>query len=218
MRSYHQRFSDRGYTCECLTAWDALEFLPKVMELFPEEEIEAMTTEEGREAMRSDPEALYFLAGKERFSDAEFLLELFKRSKITCDDKSISNIDDHFEDVFSLYEVLSWVVECSYVEALSRPFLVIPETIKNADKILKHSRPPNKPEEGPGLPHQKGVPPPNINPWLFSVIASVDKNKRIDWELLHKFRTEYDLVMFITIWEGIESVKTYEAAELLNSL
>ena len=212
-RPIHRRGT---YTCSPLFAYDAVTFLPKVMELFPEDEINFLISEEGRQTAKKDPNLLLFLSHKDGISDEGFIDSIFHYSDLKNYWEPI-DMDTQFENLEDLYDVLSWVTDVTYGRALAREWIEIPDIIKNAGKLIKQVYKKDEDGDAPQI-LANGVNPPNMNPWMFSVIASINKQERIDWNLLRAFKTELFFDDFIEIWECVESVKTYEAAELINSL
>lgn len=213
MREFHKGF----YSCKELVAYDALELMPGVLSLFPDDELFHISNLGN---VKNQSFAYDLISNKTL--DEYFVLEVFYKTNLTFQGFPIQDeesINEHFKDVYSIFNVLSWVLEVNYKEAFSRKVLEIEphNNVARIDKIMAQQMEARGAKSG-GKYFAEGVPPPNINKYAFKLIAQTDKNKRCDWELLYRLKTDFNLPMFLDLLEVVESVKTYEAAEAIKSI
>lgn len=206
-------FQKGNFSCSEMTAYDALKILPEALELFPGEEIVLS----GYLDAIKDQDFKAICANKD--PNPFFIQNAFNKTSLTYLGQRIEVIEDQFEDVYEMIKILGWALSCSYAEPLSRePFEIPSENpLSRADKILASAK--ERPVKSGQIRYAaNGIAPPNVSPWLFTVLASVDKNKRCDWLLLQKLKTELTFGDFMDIWECIQSSMSYETAEAINNI
>lgn len=221
--TYETEIEGKKYLCHKLRAFYSLQMLDQMKAIFPMEDM-AFLSAEGRSILRSHKMGEEFIKARGGKLDPDgFLRELFYRSNLTQNGEPITDINAQFESLAEVFEVVSWICELSYMEALAIPALEIPNEIKNADKMIATKKIAEASLSGGSQPTEtptkvSGIMPNDVPHWVFLAVSLSDKNKRCDWQLLHQLKTEMDLVDFMHVWLCIQSAQTFETSATLAAL